>query len=51
MFSLTTTHLRFVCEATTPLRLEADIFRAEVMENGRQATARGRVVSTSSSDR
>ncbi|OQY98808.1 MAG: hypothetical protein B6D41_02060 [Chloroflexi bacterium UTCFX4] len=28
MFSLTTTHLRFVCEATTPLRLEADIFRA-----------------------
>jgi hypothetical protein len=28
MFSLTTTHLRFVCEATTPLRLEADTFRA-----------------------
>lgn len=28
MFSLTTIHLRFVCEATTPLRLEADIFRA-----------------------
>ncbi len=27
-FSLTTTHLRFVCEATTPLRLEADTFRA-----------------------
>ena len=27
MFSLTTTHLRFVCEATTPLRLEADTFR------------------------
>lgn len=28
MFSLTTTHLRFVCRATTPLRLEADTFRA-----------------------
>lgn len=28
MFSLTTTHLRFVCQATTPLRLEVDIFRA-----------------------
>jgi CRISPR-associated endoribonuclease Cas6 len=28
MFSLTTTHLRFICEATTPLRLEADTFRA-----------------------
>jgi hypothetical protein len=28
MFSLTTTHLRFVCEATTPLRLDADVFRA-----------------------
>ena len=28
MFSLTTTHLRFVCQAMTPLRLEADIFRA-----------------------
>jgi hypothetical protein len=28
MFSLTTTHLRFVCEATTTLRLEADTFRA-----------------------
>ncbi len=28
MFSLTTTHLRFVCEATTPLRLEQDTFRA-----------------------
>lgn len=28
MFSLTTTHLRFVCEARTPLRLEAETFRA-----------------------
>lgn len=28
MFPLTTTHLRFVCRATTPLRLEADLFRA-----------------------
>lgn len=28
MFALTTTHLRFVCEATTPLRLEAENFRA-----------------------
>jgi hypothetical protein len=28
MFSLTTTHLRFVCEATTPLRLEVDTYRA-----------------------
>jgi hypothetical protein len=28
MFSLTTTHLRFLCEATTPLRLEVDNFRA-----------------------
>ncbi len=51
MFSLTTTHLRFVCEATTPLRLEADTFRAVVVELEHQATARGRVVSTSSSDR
>jgi hypothetical protein len=28
MFSLTTTHLRFVCEATTPLCLEVEAFRA-----------------------
>lgn len=28
MFALTTTHLRFVCEATTPLRLEVENFRA-----------------------
>ncbi len=28
MFSLTTTHLRFVCEATTPLNLEIENFRA-----------------------
>jgi hypothetical protein len=28
MFTLTITHLRFVCEAVTPLRLEADTFRA-----------------------
>ncbi len=28
MFTLTTTHLRFVCEATTPLRLEVENFRA-----------------------
>lgn len=28
MFSLTTTHLRFVCEATTPLRLEVETYRA-----------------------
>ena len=28
MFSLTTTHLRFICEATTPLRLEVENFRA-----------------------
>ncbi len=28
MFSLTTTHLSFVCEATTPLRLEVDTYRA-----------------------
>ncbi len=28
MFSLTTLHLRFVCQATTPLRLQADPFRA-----------------------
>lgn len=28
MFGLTTTHLRFVCEATTPLMLEAETFRA-----------------------
>jgi len=28
MFPLTTTHLRFTCEATTPLRLEVEAFRA-----------------------
>jgi len=28
MFALTTTHLRFVCEATTPLCLEIENFRA-----------------------
>lgn len=28
MFPLTTTHLRFVCEATTPLRLEIETYRA-----------------------
>ncbi|MDE3089465.1 MAG: CRISPR system precrRNA processing endoribonuclease RAMP protein Cas6 [Chloroflexota bacterium] len=28
MFPLTTTHLRFVCEATTPLHLEVENFRA-----------------------
>lgn len=28
MFPLTTTHLRFVCEATTPLQLEVETYRA-----------------------
>ncbi len=28
MFPLTTTHLRFVCEALTPLRLESETYRA-----------------------